>query len=278
MKAVILAGGYGTRISEESSIRPKPMIEIGHRPILWHIMSIYSHHGINDFVICLGYKGNLIKEYFTNYFLGKSDVRFDLKNNRVEFLTNSVEPWTVTLVDTGEASMTGGRLKQVANYLKDETFCMTYGDGVSDVDIAASIRYHQTHGSLCTLTAVQPPGRFGAFKLSANDAKVSQFHEKPVGDGAWVNGGFFVIEPEAIDYIESIDTTWEQEPMQKLACEGQLSAYKHTGFWQSMDTLRDRMLLEDLWQKGNAPWAVWEDRKPLLSKSSITPTLVPQHQ
>jgi len=258
MKTVILAGGFGTRISEESAIKPKPMIEIGHKPILWHIMRIYSHHGINDFVICLGYKGHLIKEYFANYFLGRSDVRFDLKNNRVEYLTNHVEPWTVTLVDTGDQCMTGGRLRRVREHLGDETFCMTYGDGVSNVDIPASIEFHRKHKALCTMTAVQPPGRFGAFTLGADEAFVSQFQEKPDGDGAWINGGFFVLEPGVFDYIDGDSTTWEQQPMQRMAADGKLCAYKHAGFWQSMDTLRDRMVLEDHWAGGNAPWALWE--------------------
>jgi glucose-1-phosphate cytidylyltransferase len=260
MKVVILAGGFGTRISEESAIKPKPMIEIGHKPILWHIMSIYSHYGINDFVVCLGYKGHLIKEYFANYFLGRSDVRFDLKNNKVEFLDNHVEPWTVTLVDTGESSMTGGRLRRVRGYLDGGTFCMTYGDGVSSVNIPESIEFHRKNKALCTLTAVQQPGRFGAFTLAADKPNVTSFHEKPRGDGAWINGGFFVLEPEAIDYVEGDSITWEQQPMQRLASDGKLCAFKHDGFWQSMDTLRDKMVLEDLWAKGNAPWALWEQR------------------
>ncbi len=257
MKVVILAGGYGTRISEESAIKPKPMIEVGHMPILWHIMSIYSHYGLNDFVICLGYKGHLIKEFFANYFLNRSDVRFDLRTNKVEFLNNAAEPWTVTLVDTGEGSLTGGRLKRVAKYLDDETFCMTYGDGVSDVDIAASIAYHKENKALCTLTAVQPPGRFGAFKLGETETHLSSFHEKPVGDGAWINGGFFVLEPKVLDYIDGDSTTWEKEPMQNLASEGKLCAFKHDGFWQSMDTLRDKMVLEEHWASGKAPWKLW---------------------
>ncbi|MEO5714573.1 MAG: glucose-1-phosphate cytidylyltransferase [Luteolibacter sp.] len=257
MKVVILAGGFGTRISEESAIKPKPMIEVGHMPILWHIMSIYSHYGLNDFVICLGYKGHLIKEFFANYFLNRSDVRFDLRTNKVEFLNNAAEPWTVTLVDTGEGSLTGGRLKRVAKYLDDETFCMTYGDGVSDVNIPESIEFHKKNKALCTLTAVQPPGRFGAFSLGENDAKLSSFHEKPVGDGAWINGGFFVLEPEVLDYIDGDLTTWEKEPMQNLASEGKLCAFKHAGFWQSMDTLRDKMVLEEHWASGKAPWKLW---------------------
>lgn len=257
MKVVILAGGYGTRISEESAIKPKPMIEVGHMPILWHIMSIYSHYGLNDFVICLGYKGHLIKEFFANYFLNRSDVRFDLRTNKVEFLNNAAEPWTVTLVDTGEGSLTGGRLKRVAKYLDDETFCMTYGDGVSDVNIPAAIEFHKKNNALCTLTAVQPPGRFGAFKLGESETHLSSFHEKPVGDGAWINGGFFVLEPKVLDYIEGDKTTWEKEPMQNLAAEGKLCAFKHDGFWQSMDTLRDKMVLEEHWASGNAPWKLW---------------------
>ena len=261
MKVVILAGGFGTRISEESAIKPKPMIEVGHKPILWHIMSIYSHFGINDFVICLGYKGHLIKEYFANYFLGRSDVRFDMKHNRVEYLTNHVEPWTVTLVDTGDKSMTGGRLGRVREHVGEETFCMTYGDGVSDVDIPASIEFHRKHKALCTMTAGQPPGRSGAFTSGGDQAKGTQFHEKPVGDGAWINGGFFVLEPGVFDYIEGDHTTWEQEPMKRMAADGRLCAYKHSGFWQSMDTLRDKMVLEEHWAKGNAPWALWENNK-----------------
>jgi len=257
MKVVILAGGFGTRISEESAIKPKPMIEVGHMPILWHIMSIYSHYGLNDFVICLGYKGHLIKEFFANYFLNRSDVRFDLTTNKVEFLNNAAEPWTVTLVDTGEGSLTGGRLKRVAKYLDDETFCMTYGDGVSDVNIPESIEFHKKNKALCTLTAVQPPGRFGAFSLREGEAKLASFHEKPVGDGAWINGGFFVLEPEVLDYIDGDTTTWEKEPMQNLASEGKLCAFKHFGFWQSMDTLRDKMVLEEHWASGNAPWKLW---------------------
>ena len=258
MKVVILAGGFGTRITEESTTKPKPMVEIGGRPILWHIMKIYSHYGLTDFVICLGYKGYLIKEFFANYFLNNSDVRFDLKTNKVEFLNNASEPWTITLVDTGEKSLTGGRLRRVKDYLGDETFCMTYGDGVSDVDIPASIEFHRKNNALCTLTAVQPPGRFGAFTLGSNETLVSQFHEKPVGDGAWINGGYFVLEPGVFDYIDGDRTTFEQEPMQRMAAAGRLAARKHDGFWQSMDTLRDKMFLEEIWAKGNAPWAVWE--------------------
>lgn len=255
MKAVILAGGFGTRISEESGIRPKPMVEIGGKPILLHIMKIYSHYGINDFIICCGYKGHLIKEYFANYCLHNSDVTFDMRNNTTQIHSCDSEPWKVTLVNTGHNSMTGGRLKRVKDYIGNKTFCMTYGDGLSDVDIAASIRYHKQQGTLATLTAVQQPGRFGAFTLGDEDARISTFTEKPAGGNMpWINGGFFVLEPEVIDYITDDDTTWEKEPMEELAKEGQLSAYRHTGFWQPMDTLRDKNLLEELWHKGKAPW------------------------
>lgn len=257
MKVVILAGGFGTRISEESAVKPKPMIEVGNMPILWHIMKTYSHWGLNDFVICLGYKGHLIKEFFSNYFLNRSDVRFDLQTNKVEFLNNAAEPWTVTLVDTGESSLTGGRIKRVAKYLDKETFCLTYGDGLSDVDVPASIAFHRKNQALCTMTAVQPPGRFGAFTLGEDEAKLAHFHEKPVGDGAWINGGFFVVEPEALDYIEGDSTTWEKEPLQNLATSGKLCAFKHEGFWQPMDTLRDKMYLDTLWESGNPPWKLW---------------------
>ena len=260
MKAVILAGGFGTRISEESAARPKPMVEIGGLPILWHIMKIYSHYGITDFVICLGYKGHLIKEYFANYLLGRSDVRFDFKNNRVEYLNNHVEPWTITLMDTGEKSMTGGRLRRVREHVGDETFCMTYGDGVSNVDIPASIEFHRKHKALCTMTAVQPPGRFGAFTLAADSSKVESFREKPKGDEAWINGGFFVLEPGVMDYIAEDSTVWEREPMENLARDGQLRAWKHDDCWQSMDTLRDKMVLEELWAGANPPWKIWNGR------------------
>jgi glucose-1-phosphate cytidylyltransferase len=257
MKAVILAGGYGTRISEESSIRPKPMVEIGNSPILWHIMKIYSAYGINDFIICCGYKGYMIKEYFANYFLQRSDVVFDLKNNHMEVLQNGVEPWKVTLVDTGEKTMTGGRLKRVSTYLGNETFCMTYGDGVADIDITKVVEFHRQQKVLGTLTAVQPPGRFGAFNLMSGESRIASFKEKPQGDGAWVNGGFFVLEPQVVDYIDGDDTVWEREPMENLARDGRMAAYKHNGFWQPMDTLRDKHFLEDLWQSGSAPWQVW---------------------
>ena len=257
MKAVILAGGLGTRISEESHLRPKPMITIGDKPILWHIMKIYSRHGINDFVICLGYKGYVIKEYFANYFLHMSDVTFHMAENRMEVHEKRAEPWNVTLVDTGDASMTGGRLKRVSEYVKDdEAFLFTYGDGVSDVDIKASIDFHKSHGKLATLTATYPPGRFGALDIQNN--QILSFKEKPRGDGALINGGFFVLSPKVIDLIDNDATTWEQEPLMALAEQGQLMAYEHGGFWQPMDTLRDKHYLEELWQKGKAPWKVWE--------------------
>lgn len=255
MKAVILAGGFGTRISEETSTRPKPMIEIGGKPILWHIMKTYSAHGVSEFIICLGYKGYLIKEYFANYFLHTSDVTFDMRNNKMEVHQNSAEPWKVTLVDTGEESMTGGRLKRVRHFLGDEDFCFTYGDGVGDVNITESIEFHKSQNTLATLTAVQPPGRFGA--LNMDHRKVRGFQEKPQGDGGWINGGYFVLSPKVIDEIEGHGTVWEREPMEKLAGTGQLSAYLHNGFWQPMDTLRDKTYLEELWQSGKAPWKVW---------------------
>lgn len=257
MKAVILAGGYGTRISEESSLRPKPMVEIGAYPILWHIMKIYSAHGINDFIICCGYKGYVIKEYFANYFLHQSDVTFDIKNNQMEVLHNKGEPWKVTLIDTGEKTMTGGRLKRVREYIGNETFCMTYGDGVSDINISELVDFHKEQKVLGTLTAVQPPGRFGAFSLEKGASKVPSFKEKPKGDGAWINGGFFVLEPQVLDIIAGDETVWEQEPMESLARTGKLAAFKHTGFWQPMDTLRDKHVLEELWESGTAPWQVW---------------------
>ncbi|MDH4120889.1 MAG: glucose-1-phosphate cytidylyltransferase [Deltaproteobacteria bacterium] len=255
MKAVILAGGLGTRISEETSIRPKPMVEIGGRPILWHIMKMYSSHGIHDFIICLGYKGYMIKEYFANYFLHLSDVTFDMENNKMEVHQNSAEPWRVTLVDTGDNTMTGGRLKRVKSYIGDETFCCTYGDGVSDVDITGLIAFHKAQGTLATLTAAQPPGRFGS--LAMDQHKITRFVEKPQGDGAWINGGFFVLSPKALDYVAGDQTVWEQEPMGNLARDGQLSAFLHHGFWQPMDTLRDKNHLEELWSKGKAPWKTW---------------------
>jgi glucose-1-phosphate cytidylyltransferase len=258
MKAVILAGGYGTRISEETSVRPKPMVEIGGQPILWHIMKIYSAHDVNEFIICCGYKGHVIKKYFADYFLNMSDVTFDLKNNKTETHQNGAEPWKVTLVDTGDGTMTGGRLKRVRDYIGPETFCFTYGDGVSDIDIKQLIAFHQEQKTLATLTAVQPPGRFGVFNLATGQTKVSSFREKPQSDGAWINGGFFVLEPGVMDYIEGDATVWEQEPLQNLARDGMLSAYRHYGFWQPMDTLRDKNVLEQIWASGNPPWKVWK--------------------
>ena len=255
MKCVILAGGLGTRISEETLLRPKPMVEIGGKPILWHVMKIYSAHGIKDFIICTGYKGYFIKEYFANYFLHMSDVTFDIKNNSMEVHEQYAEPWRVTIVDTGETTMTGGRLKKVARYLGDETFCMTYGDGVGDVTISKILEEHRLAQKLATITAVQPPGRFGA--LHIEDAEVTRFIEKPEGDGGWINGGFFVLEPKVISYIDHDNIIWEQEPLQRLAQDKQLHAYQHRGFWQPMDSLRDKQHLEELWEKGNAPWKVW---------------------
>ncbi|RMC99315.1 glucose-1-phosphate cytidylyltransferase [Aquitalea palustris] len=257
MKAVILAGGLGTRISEETSVRPKPMVEIGGKPILWHIMKMYSHHGINDFVICCGYKGYVIKEYFANYFLHMSDVTFDMSSNSMEVHQRYAEPWRVTLVDTGEDTMTGGRLKRVRKYVEDEeAFCFTYGDGVGDVDIGALVKFHQQQETLATLTATYPPGRFGALDIQAD--KVTTFKEKPKGDGGMINGGFFVLSPKVIDFIDNDATIWEREPLEQLASKQQLSAFRHEGFWQPMDTLRDKNHLEELWQSGQAPWKVWE--------------------
>lgn len=255
MKAVILAGGLGTRISEETHLKPKPMIEIGGKPILWHIMKMYSAHGVHDFVICCGYKGYVIKEYFANYFLHMSDVTFDMEHNRMEVHQRNAESWRVTLVDTGDNTMTGGRLKRVANYIGGEDFCMTYGDGVSNVDIAQILAFHKAHGYLATMTAVQPPGRFGA--LGLEDNSVRSFLEKPHGEGGWINGGFFVLSPKVLDLIEGDDTIWERTPLEELARLGNLQAYRHDGFWQPMDTLRDRTLLEELWASGNAPWKTW---------------------
>lgn len=257
MKAVILAGGYGTRISEESGIKPKPMIEIGPQPILWHIMKIYSHYGINDFIICCGYKGFMIKQYFAHYALSMSDVTFDLSNGGFEIHRNESEPWRVTCVDTGLDSMTGGRLRRVSHLLNGETFCMTYGDGVSDVNIPKLIEFHKEHGRLATLTAVQIPGRFGAFTLGQDQSQIRSFYEKPKGDGAWVNGGYFVLEPEVLDYVDSDLTVFEHGPLEKLARDGQLNAFKHLGFWQPMDTLRDKHVLENHWARDEPPWKVW---------------------
>ena len=256
MKAVILAGGLGTRISEETHLKPKPMIEIGGRPILWHIMKIYSAHGVNDFIICCGYKGYVIKEYFANYFLHMSDVTFDMTNNHMEVHQHNAEPWRVTLVDTGEDTMTGGRLKRVRTYLEgEEAFCFTYGDGVADINVAESIAFHRSHGKLATVTAVLPPGRFGA--LVKEGSTVQGFLEKPRGEGGWINGGYFVLSPKVIDLVDSDVTSWELEPMTRLASGNQLKAFEHHGFWQPMDTLRDKNLLEELWQNNEAPWKVW---------------------
>lgn len=257
MKAVILAGGLGTRISEETHLKPKPMIEIGGRPILWHILKMYSAHGVNDFIICCGYKGYVIKEYFANYFLHMSDITFDMQHNKMEVHQQYSEPWRITLVDTGEETLTGGRLKRVAQYLKDEeAFCFTYGDGVSDVDITAGIEFHRQHKRMATLTGVQPPGRFGVLNIDGDS--VTSFEEKPHGEGGWINGGFFVLSPKVLDLIESDTTIWERGPMEQLARENQLSVYMHHGFWQPMDTLRDKVLLEELWESGKAPWKTWE--------------------
>ena len=255
MRAVILAGGLGSRISEESHLRPKPMIEIGGRPILWHVMKIYSNHGFNDFVICCGYKGYLIKEYFANYYLHASDVTFDLGTRRTEVLQNNAESWRVTLIDTGDNSGTGGRLRRVRHLLGADPFCFTYGDGVSDIDLRALVAFHHAQRRLATVTAVQPPGRFGALDISGQ--RITRFDEKPLGDSGWINGGFFVLSPAVIDYIEDDSSTWEKAPMERLAAEGQLSAYKHRGFWHPMDTLRDRVRLEELWNSGSAPWKTW---------------------
>ncbi|NVK00701.1 MAG: glucose-1-phosphate cytidylyltransferase [Oceanospirillaceae bacterium] len=257
MKAVILAGGLGTRLSEETSTRPKPMVEIGGKPILWHIMKMYSSYGINDFIICCGYKGYVIKEYFANYFLHMSDVTLNMRDNSMEVHNKRAEPWNVTLVDTGDHSMTGGRLRRVAEYVKDEeAFCFTYGDGVGDIDIADSIRFHKEHGKAATLTATYPPGRFGA--LDIQNKQVMNFKEKPKGDGAMINGGFFVLKPKVLDYLTDDSTIWEQEPLMGLAEDKELMAYEHQGFWQPMDTLRDKNLLEELWEAGKAPWKTWD--------------------
>lgn len=256
MKVVILAGGLGTRISEESHLRPKPMIEIGGRPLIWHIMKIYSHYGFNEFVICLGYKGYVIKEFFANYFLHCSNVIIDMANNSMEILDSKAEPWKVTLVDTGLTTQTGGRLKRIQHYLGGGTFMMTYGDGVADVPIDELLKFHQKHGKYATITAVQPPGRFGALAFG-DGGNVSSFLEKPQGDGAWINGGFFVLEPEVLEYIESDEILWEKDPLSRLSGEGQLAAFRHTGFWKPMDTMRDKMELEDRWKQGRAEWKLW---------------------
>lgn len=259
MKVVILAGGLGTRISEESHLRPKPMIEIGGKPILWHIMKMYSHYGLNDFVICCGFKGYMIKEYFANYFLHNSDTTFDIKNNIQTVHSTSSDPWNVTVVDTGEDTMTGGRLKRVARFLDSDTFCLTYGDGVSDVNISDTIKFHRAHGKLATVTAVQPPGRFG--KLDMDGDQVRQFVEKPMGDGAYINGGFFVLNRQVLEYIPDDSTIWEREPLNGLAQDGQLHAYNHDGFWLPMDTMRDKTQLESLWAAGKAPWKTWGETR-----------------
>ena len=258
MKVVLLAGGFGTRISEETTLTPKPLIEIGGKPIVWHIMKMYSAHGIRDFVICCGYKGYLIKEYFANYFLHTSDVTFDIQRNEMEVHQRNAEPWRVTLIDTGEQTMTGGRLKRIASYLEEEEiFCLTYGDGVSDVNITELIKFHRDHGLQATITAIHPPGRFGALDIHS-DQRVTSFKEKPIGDGGMINGGFFVLSPKVLDLIEGDDTIWEREPLELLAKADQLKAYRHEGFWQCMDTLRDKKLLAELWNSGKAPWKVWE--------------------
>ncbi len=260
MKAVILAGGFGTRLSEETAVRPKPMVEIGGRPIIWHIMRTYAAHGVHDFIVCCGYRGEVLKEYFLNYSRWESDLTVDLGSGDVTIHRNAKEPWRVTLVDTGLDTMTGGRVRRVRDYLDDETFCLTYGDGVSDVPISELVGFHQRQGALATLTAVQPPGRFGALTLHQDEDRIEHFTEKPPngdgGDEAWINGGYFVLEPAALDYIDSDSTVWEREPLERLAREGNLAAYRHRGFWQPMDTLRDKHLLEDLWERGEAPWAV----------------------
>ena len=255
MKVVILAGGLGTRLAEETVVRPKPMVEIGDRPMLWHIMKIYSSYGLNDFVICLGYRGYMVKEYFANYHLHTSDVTFDVAANSMEVHQSSAEPWRVTLVETGAETMTGGRLRRVLDYLDDEDFCFTYGDGVADIDMGRLVAFHREQGTIGTVTAVQPSGRFGSMRIDGS--RVTEFTEKPAGDEAWINGGFFVLKPAVADYLEDDGTVWEQEPLRQLAAEGQLSSYKHTGFWQPMDTLREKVRLQDLWESGRAPWKVW---------------------
>ncbi|MCC6240192.1 MAG: glucose-1-phosphate cytidylyltransferase [Phycisphaerales bacterium] len=257
MKVVILAGGLGTRLSEETAIKPKPMVEVGGKPILWHIMKIYQAHGVNDVIICCGYKGYVIKEYFANYALHNSDITFDLTNNKMEVHNRRTEPWRVTLIDTGDQTMTGGRLKRVKSYLGNEAFALTYGDGVSTVNITEEIAFHKQHKALCTLTAVRPPGRFGAINLKEGDPRITAFHEKPKGDNAYVNGGFFICQPEVLDYIDGDSTSWEAQPLERLSQEGKLIAYRHDGFWQPMDTLRDRQYLDNLWVNGQAPWKVW---------------------
>jgi glucose-1-phosphate cytidylyltransferase len=266
MKVVIFAGGYGTRLSEHTTVVPKPLVEIGGRPILWHIMKLYSHHGLNEFVICCGYKGSVIKDYFLNYFVHEGDFTIDLQQNRIENHRNGSDPWKITLVDTGEKTMTGGRLKRVRQHLGNSTFCLTYGDGVSDVNIRELISFHHQQGALATVTAVPQPGRWGAIDLSSDRPRAAKFREKDVRDGQMINGGFFVVEPEAIDTIDGDSTSWENEPLARLIDRDQLAVYRHHGYWQSMDTLRDKMVLQDLWDRGDPPWCVW-DRKPAVSVS-----------
>ena len=258
MKVVILAGGYGTRLSEETAVRPKPMVEIGSKPILWHIMKTYSHHGLNDFIICCGYKGHMIKEYFEKYWLRHSDVTFDLAKRDIKKHSNGAEKWKVTLVDTGDNTMTGGRLKRVKNYIGNETFCLTYGDGLSDINIKEQIAFHRKQKVLATVAAVQPPGRFGIFTIPSGKNIVAGFREKPKNGGAWINGGYFVLEPEVLDYIKGDRTVWEGEPIERLVKEGELAAFKHNGYWQNMDSLRDKNILEEIWGSGRAPWKVWK--------------------
>ncbi len=257
MRAVILAGGFGTRISEESAVRPKPMVEIGGMPIIWHIMKIYAAHGINDFVVCAGYKGHMLKEYFAGYFVQQSDVTFELAENRMTAHRTEVEPWTVTIADTGLETMTGGRLKRVRHYIGDETFCMTYGDCLAAIDVTRLVEFHREEEALVTLTAIQPPGRFGALVLDHDSDRIERFHEKPDGDGGWVNGGFFVVDPAALDYVEGDETIWEHEPLETLSREGKVAAYRHRGYWQNMDSLRDKMVLEEQWISGAPGWKVW---------------------
>lgn len=266
MQAVILAGGLGTRLAEETSVRPKPMVEIGGRPILWHIMKLYSAHGINDFIICCGYKGEVIKEYFASYLLRTTDVTINLRTNELELHRSNTEDWRVTLIDTGEHSGTGGRLRRIRRYLDDGPFCFTYGDGVADIDISDTIAFHKKQNTLATLTAVQPPGRYGSFKLNNESGKIKSFREKPLGDGAWINGGFFVLEPAAIDYVNNDSIFWERQPLEQLASDGQLSAYQHHGFWHAMDTLRDKQVLDEMWNEATAPWKIWSDVRAQSSK------------